>query len=359
VSDNPPVTRAHLPTSCAHATLGKRAVSTYTVLGFVGYAIASSMGGALVSAWGFRFVDRVVTIFVPPIAFLIVLAITRVIVGRERIVFYQTACAAIVATAVLASIVGGQVARTVDVVVLGIGVFLVFGRIGCFSVACCHGVPARFGVVYGAEHARAGFWARWVGRPLWPTQLVECASSAVLVVAGLIAGWSSPGVPALIYLTGYGAVRFALELVRGDSTRPYWLGLSEAQWTACATLLACAVLDRSLLTALPLGAVIVGALWLIKRRTRRAPFLSSHLYELDRACRAVQTAGDGARRETSLGVAVSVHALPDGRTDWILSATQPWWSIDAARRLAASLWSELELVPGRAGSIVHVLVKDR
>jgi hypothetical protein len=293
---------------------------------------------------------------VPPLAFLVMISTVRAIVRRERIVFYQTAVAAVVATALVAFAARGRVARMTDVVVLGIGVFLCFGRIGCFSVACCHGVPARFGVIYGLDHARAGFWARWAGRRLWPTQLVECATSLVLVVAGLAVGWDRPGIPALIYVVGYAVVRFALELVRGDSTRPYMLGLSEAQWTALGTLIACAAFAPSVWTLVPAAGALTAVVWLVMRRAQRAPFLAPHLVELERALRAAGS--DGARHETSLGVAVSTHTLPDGRTDCVWSASQPWWSIDAARRIAEALWPTLELVPGRHETLVHVIVNE-
>jgi hypothetical protein len=108
----------------------------------------------------------------------------------------------------------------------GIGVFLVFGRIGCFSVACCHGTLGR-GVTYGPPHVDAGFWRRWSGRPLWPVQLIESGGSAILVAIA-IACSSTPGTAAAIFILGYAPVRFAIELVRG-ALRPYALGLSEAR----------------------------------------------------------------------------------------------------------------------------------
>jgi hypothetical protein len=305
--------------------------------------------------WGLTLGERLIGCFAPPLAFIAVVAIATVIVGRERIVFYQTGFAGVIITAVIAAIAGVRVARLVDFATLGIGTFLVFGRLGCFSVACCHGTLGR-GVVYGPGHVRVGFWARWEGRALWPVQLVESAASLALVVSGVIAGWSSPGTGAVIYIVGYGALRFALELVRGDAPRPYARGISEGQWLALVSLIACAVWRPSAITIGLAGAMSVATALLASRTKRRELFLPPHLRELDRL--SAQVLGDPTRgrRESSLGVALSCHELPDGRRDWVLSSSHPEWSTSAVRRLAFALWREHEVIEGRTPGVVHVVV---
>ncbi|HEX8110216.1 MAG TPA: prolipoprotein diacylglyceryl transferase family protein, partial [Kofleriaceae bacterium] len=190
-----------------------RGVSTYTVLGFAGYAVASALGAALAIAWRLSLGDRLDALIAPPLAFLAVVHANRRYHGRERIVFYQTASAAVVSAAAVSFVLGGHPARVADVATAGIGAFLVFGRAGCFSVACCHGRPARHGIAYGPAHVAVGFWSRWSGRTLWPVQLIEAAASGALVAIALAIGWDDPGAPALIYTIAYGCVRFALELV--------------------------------------------------------------------------------------------------------------------------------------------------
>jgi prolipoprotein diacylglyceryltransferase len=338
-------------TRCARPELGR--VSTYTVLGFAGYAAASILAAVLFVAWDLPVADRLVAAFAPPLAFLVVVAVVRTFVGTERIVFYQTATAGVVAVAIADALTGGQVARAVDIAALGIGTFLVFGRVGCFSVACCHGRPARFGVVYGDGHVRVGLWERFHGRPLWPTQLVECVASLVLVVAGLVAGWDTPGLPATIYASGYAAVRFVVELFRGDAERPHRLGASEAQWTAPATAIAIAIWRPGIATIAIAAALVGGLAAVIALRRRRELVLAPHLRELDRV--RAKAAARSERFETSLGVAISRHALPDGRTDWVLSATHPAWSVETVRRLADVLWPGAEIVPGRAPGVIHVI----
>ena len=263
--------------------------------------------------------------------------------------FFQTAVAGVVAATVIDALGGSHPARVADIATLGIGTFLVFGRLGCFAVACCHGRPSRFGVVYGADHVRVGFWARWQGRRLWPTQLVESVASLVLVVVGLVVGWTKPGLPAVIYIAGYSVLRFALELVRGDTFRPYRLGLSEAQWTSPATALACAIWRPSLATIAIAAALVVAAGVLVALRHRRELFAAPHLAELDRACAKAE------RTETSLGVSISRHDLADSRIDWVLSSTHPQWSPSTARRIADLMWDRYELVEGRTHGLVHVI----
>jgi len=225
-------------TRCAPPHLTARRISSYSVLGFTGYAVANLAGAALASRWELSLGERLIAFFAAALAFLAVVTISKRLVGHERIVFYQTTMAGIACVVVLGLVTGARLARLLDLVVLGIGTFLVFGRLGCHAVACCHGTLGR-GVVYGPAHVAIGFWSRWSGRALWPVQLVEAAASSALVLAGL-AGSAEPGRAALIYALGYAAVRFALELIRGDGARPYAGGLSEAQWMAVATTMVCA-----------------------------------------------------------------------------------------------------------------------
>ena len=90
-------------TRCTRPTLTARAISTCTVLGFAGYALASLASSALAVAWDLTLGERIIGLFVPPIAFLVTVTIASAIVGRERIVFYQTAFTGVLASAVVAA----------------------------------------------------------------------------------------------------------------------------------------------------------------------------------------------------------------------------------------------------------------
>jgi len=345
----------HWLTRFARPRIGAR--STYTVLGFIGYAVATALAMVLCIAWDLTLGERLIALVAPPIAFILVVAVATAIVGHEWIVFYQTAIAGVVTTAISGAIAGASTWRLLDVAVLGIGAFLVFGRLGCFAVACCHGRPARVGVVYGADHVVAGFWPRWRGRRLFPIQLVESAASLGLVIAGLLLS-DVPGRAAIVYADGYAAVRFALELVRGDPLRPFVGGLSEAQWWSLAVTAALAIAWPSPWTLVAALALVIAAVSLIVRRRRRELFLPPHLRALDRACN--ETFGDAshARRDTPLGVGVSCRKLDDGSYDWVMSSTHPAWSVAAATRLARALFREPEVIEGRTPGLVHIITRE-
>ena len=337
-------------TRCAPTHLTARRISTYTVLGFTGYVVANVVGSILATSWGLGLGARLIVFFAPALVFVAVVTISSVVAGHERVVFYQASVGAMAVVAGLGLVTGADLARLLDVTAIGIGIVLTIGRVGCHSVACCHGTPGR-GVIYGSAHVAVGFWRRWSGRPLWPVQLIEAGAAAVLLAVALAASAES-GRATLILVAGYAPVRFSLELLRGDGLRPYARGLSEAQWIAVATALACAVWRPGIATLAIAGTLVAAATVLVARRRRRELLLPPHLVEIDRVLTA---ASDGQRHQTSLGLAVSRHRLPDGRIDWILSADHVAWSPEMARRLAHLLWPAFELVPGRSGGVVHVL----
>jgi hypothetical protein len=332
--------------------------STYTVLGFVGYVVATALATSLAVVWDFTLGERVVAVIVPPVAFIVVVAIASVLRGREWIVFYQTTFGAVASVILIGFAIDGRIARLVDTTLLGIGTFLVFGRLGCFSVACCHGRLARRGVIYREAHVDVGLWRPYAGRPLVPIQLIESAATLVLVIAGVLVS-ATPGTAALVFATGYAILRFVLELWRGDPVRPFVRGLSEAQW-CCLFAIACVGVARpSPWTAIPAAALFVAAAALVARRRRAELLLPPHLHELDRMCDAVLADANHARRDTSLGVGASCHTLPDGRLDWVLSSQHPTWSAQTARAIAAVLWPGAEIVEGRTAGIIHVVVPAR
>jgi phosphatidylglycerol:prolipoprotein diacylglycerol transferase len=89
-------------------------------------------------------------------------------------------------------------------------------RVGCFLAGCCHGRPApsAIGVVYGDPAALGP-----IGVPLHAAQLYESALLVVLA-AWLLTALRRRDVPDgrvfASYLVGYGAIRFAVQLFRGD-----------------------------------------------------------------------------------------------------------------------------------------------
>ena len=115
------------------------------------------------------------------------------------------------------------------------------GRVGCFLAGCCYGKPTTLpiGVVY--QHSYTGVPT---GIPLLPVQLME--AGLLLGIFVLLMTLSSRRLPPLrlmgTYAASYAVCRFLLELLRYDSIRGIYFGLSTSQWISIALLIAGLVL---------------------------------------------------------------------------------------------------------------------
>lgn len=112
-----------------------------------------------------------------------------------------------------------------------------FGRIGCYLVGCCYGVPydGPFAVIYTSSAIAPN------GVPLFPVQLAEALLEFVIGGVLLIFSRKLRGNSAvLVYLIVYAVVRFALEFLRYDSARGGVGGISTSQLLSvilfCASL---------------------------------------------------------------------------------------------------------------------------
>lgn len=152
---------------------------------------------------------------------------------KEVIVYYHHEIAIIIFCAIALYFLGLPVLTYLDIAIIGMAVFLGFGRIGCYSVGCCHGRPYMHGVKYGQQHVAAGFTWFYKDVALFPIQVVEAAT--IFLLAGffvfLLLNNVPPGTVLVCYTVIYGLIRFILEFFRGDPERPSWKGLSEAQLT--------------------------------------------------------------------------------------------------------------------------------
>ncbi|MBI3550518.1 MAG: prolipoprotein diacylglyceryl transferase [Elusimicrobia bacterium] len=117
-------------------------------------------------------------------------------------------------------------------------------RIGCFAAGCCWGRPTGgpFGVAF--ERPLSGAPA---GASLHPAQLYEAAACAALA-AFLHRRLENERLPDghvfLLYLLGYGVIRFVVQFFRADDDGRLLLGLAHSQYLALATAAACAALLR-------------------------------------------------------------------------------------------------------------------
>jgi len=168
-------------------------------------------------------------------SFLSLVMIRARITGMVRLICFHDQLAALGGAAALLLVLRQPVLAYLDIAVLGMGIFVAGGRVGCLLVGCCHGRPANWGPRYGPEHVREGFLAEYAGVRLLPVPLFETVTlTGVVGVGSTIAlSGAAPGSVLVWYALGQVFVRFWLELLRGDE-RPAARAVSEAQWTAVA-----------------------------------------------------------------------------------------------------------------------------
>jgi prolipoprotein diacylglyceryltransferase len=223
---------------------GKR-FHTFHFLGITGFVAGGLLGAVLCYLLQLPTWPILVMSLTAVATFFLLAILAKIITGREVIVYYHHEIGILIMCAIVFSLFHVPVLVYLDMTILGIATFMVFGRMGCLNVGCCHGKPARRGVVYRHEHVEAGFTHYYEGVPLFPVPLVESAFVFIVLVFGvvLVLWHSSPGTVLIFYTVAYGAFRFIIEFYRGDADRPYWKGVSEAQWTSLLLVTVTAVLS--------------------------------------------------------------------------------------------------------------------
>ncbi|HEY2325608.1 MAG TPA: prolipoprotein diacylglyceryl transferase family protein [Thermoanaerobaculia bacterium] len=128
---------------------------------------------------------------------------TKVLLGYETFSFLHYQIAAIATVAIVVPIRGA-----LDLLALALAITQSVGRIGCAGAGCCRGRRWRYGI--------------------FPVQILESALLAVIaIITATLIGRT--GAAFAFYASAYAAVRFGLEMLRGDSRR-HLFSLSEAQW---------------------------------------------------------------------------------------------------------------------------------
>ncbi|MBL7726400.1 MAG: prolipoprotein diacylglyceryl transferase, partial [Dinghuibacter sp.] len=216
-----------------HIKLLKRKISSFHFFGVLGYIIGTLLGTFIAKPLGFR--PEIVLLMAATGAgtFFLRAFFAKWITGEETIVYYHHEIAILVCCTLVLYLLNQPILSYLDITLLGIGTFLAFGRIGCFSVGCCHGRPHKHGVQYGEAHVQAGFTWFYKDVPLLPVQLIESGYVFLTVIAGTILLFNNvvPGTVLIVYTVLYGLFRFIMEYFRGDPDRPARLGVSEAQYT--------------------------------------------------------------------------------------------------------------------------------
>lgn len=344
-----------------------RQVPAFRLCGAVGFALGVVGGSGLAVAHG-RSPWLVVGLgAVAAVTFTVLSAVSLGPDGEERVVQYHHQLAILATTTATLLLVGGPILSYLDSVVVGIGVFLAFGRVGCLMVGCCHGRPARLGVRYSFAHVREGLAARYAGVRLFPVPAIESLATLAAVGLAVDASWRGPGAGVAAFVVAHGVVRFVLEYARGDSGRRYLLALSEPQWTAM--LLATAVVAAEAAGTLPGDPrhIVVVALLaaaaattmlvaLLRRNTDRVLLTPRHLDEV--ASVVAHLAGragvDGRLAPVRGPVPSSVH----------IAATSEGLSISASTLVRAdaavhhfALSRAAGLTPKTAGALGGVLCR--
>ena len=212
---------------------------SFQVFGYSGFLLGFAQSLLLVKYLGLSLWTQLGIAGVVILTFYTLLMVTKIVAGEEVMIYYHHEIAVIATTSIFLRIVHQPALPYLDVTILGVGLFLAGGRIGCLMVGCCHGRPSRWGVTYGADHVDQGFPRYLAGVRLFPIQAVESVFAFVLVTIGIII--MCKGMPAGsafgLYIVGYAMGRFSFEFFRGDAARPYLYGLSEAQWISLAAVI--------------------------------------------------------------------------------------------------------------------------
>jgi prolipoprotein diacylglyceryltransferase len=141
--------------------------------------------------------------------FFLLVYLAKGLTGKEVIVYYHHEISILLFCTLALFVLKLPILSYLDITLLGIGVFLGFGRIGCYSVGCCHGRPYKHGVRYGQKHVEAGFTWYYKNIPLLPVQLIESIYVFGIVITGtiLLLNHVAPGTVLICYTVVYGFMR--------------------------------------------------------------------------------------------------------------------------------------------------------
>jgi len=296
--------------------LGDRRVPAFRSLGIIGFFVGLlfAIAAGMIAGTSLTVVTGVAA--AAGFSFFAWAILRRGITGAERLVLLEHVWVAYGAVALYAWAAGTSTPAAFDVLSSALAPFLLFGRLGCTTVGCCHGPPASTGIRYGPEHLLP---ERLVGVRLLPTPLIEAGALAAISVVALAAMSGRTGLATVWFLVSYAVVRFGTEGIRGD-IRPalgrvsvprimaviqFGVGLGMAErWLDDEEL------GRPVaVTAVLLGVALLAALALVWSREPDALAEPDHLDEAWRRIvelHAITTGDRPTSTETSLGMSVAV-----------------------------------------------------
>ena len=233
--------------------LGFKRVASYHFFGILGIVTASAL--VLVLAYledlsiGIVMLLQLSALVLTGIYY----GITRLLTRKDKVVFFNYFLTLVIGEVLILYLLDQPVIRYLDVLVAGSGMLFAFGRIGCYMAGCCYGKPAKNGLCYSRYHTRNGFPHHLLHVRLLPVQLIEAAwlFGATGLASLLLTRTTSPGIAVTTFVLFLCTGRILLEFLRGDPERPYYLGISQAQWTSLAVLLGISGLQLANLLPFP------------------------------------------------------------------------------------------------------------
>lgn len=361
----------------------------FRLFGFAGFAVASALAAAL--AWYCHLSLWIIAAFAASgaITFLALAMGSKIVTGVESLTYYHHQTAVLLVSASVLWSLHLPLLPYLDIDILGIGVFLVFGRIGCLRAGCCFGLPWSHGVRYGRDHIRSGFPRYLAEVPLFPVQAIEsaCVFGLVCLGASQVVHHRPPGSALSLYMIGYALLRFFLEFFRGGTDRPFAWDFSEAQWTSFGIV--CCVIGLGARGALPFEVWHVAAVALIalgaivsklhsSLRFTRQLLHPAHIEEfaqaLDRTSALAAVEQPRAAPPavylavTQMGIQVSFGFLSERETPvwhYTLSHTGGSMTQHTAKVLANLVFQltrsnhAFKIVPGPSGGVYHLLLRGQ
>ena len=224
----------------------QRMINSFQACGYAGLTAAVAFALALVGYQSLSYLIMIAIILTSVLTFLILAVWTEFRTGKPRLIYYRYVLAVLGVVAALLFSLRYPLLPYLDVTILSVGLFVVFGRIGCLLAGCCNGRPHKWGVTYSKQNAAPNFPDDLVGVPLFPIQAVESVWVLGVVVAGVaqIIGGDPSGSALSTYMVTYAMGRFCFEFFRADNGRHYFCGVSEAQWTSLLTTAAVVIAEQ-------------------------------------------------------------------------------------------------------------------
>ena len=213
-------------------SIANKKISLFTLMFTIGVSAALIQSAILLHVLSLDWKIILMLFITSSIAFLFVAMLIKVFTGKEDHVMLRYFIAIMLLNFLVLQGLHQPILLCLDILAVGYGTIIFFGRFGCFIVGCCHGRPNSFGVCYSHDHLKEGFTSYYSGIRLFPVQLAEAFILFFILVLAISQVIFLPAGTALgTFVISYSMVRFILEFFRGDPGRPYFLFFSEAQWT--------------------------------------------------------------------------------------------------------------------------------